>query len=142
MNYRLSLFLALITFILPIVSCTKSKALSSTYIGKNVTLLAPCVLCKKSDDVNGLDVFELSISDGQTITSDYQLQKGQTIHITKIEEVVTDSRGPWIAAQGYWTKHDGKKINFIYCWSSGNLLNRAPWESKSVKLKRTFADVP
>lgn len=65
------------------------------------------------------------------------IRAGGEIEITKVAKL-SDQRGTFIAVFGTAPLPDGKpgKLKFVYYWSTGLLLNRAPWEDSSVKEKR------
>ena len=65
------------------------------------------------------------------------IRVGSEIEITKVAKL-SDQRGTFIAVFGIAPLPDGKpgKLTFVYYWSTGLLLKRAPWEDSSVKEKR------
>jgi len=62
---------------------------------------------------------------------------GSEIKITKVSKR-RDLRGEFIAVFGIAPLPDGKpgELDFVYYWSTGELLKRAPWEDSSVPEKR------
>lgn len=62
---------------------------------------------------------------------------GTPVKILKVNQYHTDTRGPWIGAIGEIQDPVTKRqVRFLYCWSSGSLLKRAPWDPASIPDER------
>jgi hypothetical protein len=127
-------------------SCNKIAKISSKYNGLTVVLVKPCILVPRREDISPLvgETHQLLINDGNIANPDFLLQKGDSVVIEQVYDIVSDARGSWIGAKGYWIDKKNNKIEFIYCWSKVNILEQAPWESDMPEnnIRRVPQDVP
>jgi len=128
---NISKYLYFISFFVLLNSCNKITKISSKYNRSNAVLLKSCILVSRRDDVKSLvgETHQLLINDGKIENHDFFLQKGDTVYIEQVYDIVSDTRGNWIGAQGHWIDNQNNKIQFIYCWSKVSKLELAPWES-------------
>jgi len=139
MNKLNILFFLIISHLL--ACCNNSKIITDhPLVGTKQTLKIDCLAFefnKASKKIYGVDYNLIEKGPNNDWRETGWIQAGGEIEITKVAKL-SDQRGKFIAVFGTAPLPDGKpgKLTFIYYWSTGLLLNRAPWEDSSVKVKR------
>ena len=64
---------------------------------------------------------------------------GTPVQIVEINRYLTDGGGPWIGASGLIVDPvTNQRVMFLYCWTLGDSLNRAPWDLSTIPEHRDF----
>lgn len=71
-----------------------------------------------------------------------RLRPGTPVRILEIKRHLIDARGPWIGAVGLVEDpKTHREVKFLYCWSSGYFLERAPWEDEVTPVRRDYREL-
>ena len=72
-----------------------------------------------------------------------RLSPGTTVKILEVNRYLIDARGLWVGVVCLVQDPEThREVKFLYCWSSGDFLERAPWEDESIPERRDIRALP
>jgi hypothetical protein len=137
-NYalRMGFLLGVALISLVFSGCNKIKPLSSSLSGSSVTLKTDCLLFPSGPTKQrafGVD-YELTPKNSDNEwRKDGWIKAGSSLYIHEIKLVKVDARGEWVAVLGQiYDPRSAQVRSFVYPWTLGGMLRRAPWENNDV----------
>jgi hypothetical protein len=119
-----------------LVACEESKPVASRIAGTTEVLKRDCLLFQLTGTAKSVVGAHYQLVDADANNSwrkEGYIKAGTSVKIDSVRQVKTDERGSWIAVLGsIGNAESAEERTFVYNWSFGSQLRRAPWEDSSV----------
>lgn len=133
-----------VVFLATLTGCATAihKSDFTKIIGATQTLYREAVIFPLNEDIarhfEKGTVGLYDIKEGDTSwRKEGRLPAGTKVRILEISRYLIDARGSWVGAVGLVEDpKTHREVKFLYCWSLGYSLERAPWEDDATPAHR------